>query len=40
MGQLAEGMGLLRIPEMPELKGIPATGFSPTDLDLDSIRYK
>lgn len=40
VGELAEGMGLLRIPAMPELRGIPVTGFSTTDLDLDSIRYK
>ena len=40
VGELAEGMGLLRIPAMPELRGIPVTGFSVTDLDLDSIRYK
>lgn len=40
VGELAEGMGLLRVPAMPELRGIPVTGFSPTDLDLDSICYK
>jgi ATP-dependent RNA helicase DDX55/SPB4 len=39
VGGLAEGMGLLRLPRMSELKGKDLAGFTHSDIDLKEIKY-
>ncbi|EDO41335.1 predicted protein [Nematostella vectensis] len=40
LGLLAEGFGLLRLPSMPELRGVTIDSFTPHDIDYDKIRYQ
>ncbi|KAK3743382.1 hypothetical protein QZH41_002130 [Actinostola sp. cb2023] len=40
LGRLAEGFGLLKLPKMPELKGVIIQGFTALDMDYDRIPYE
>ncbi|KAM7532624.1 hypothetical protein Aperf_G00000131259 [Anoplocephala perfoliata] len=40
LGALANAYGLLRMPQMPELKDVPISSFIAADVDLTRIKYK
>ncbi|XP_078729700.1 ATP-dependent RNA helicase DDX55 [Lampetra fluviatilis] len=40
LGALARGFALLRLPRMPELRGVRVTGFVPDTIDTDTIPYR
>ncbi|EUB58515.1 ATP-dependent rRNA helicase spb4 [Echinococcus granulosus] len=39
-GSLGNAYGLLRLPQMPELKGVSIDSFIPSDVDLTKLKYK
>eukprot|EP00741_Cyanophora_paradoxa_P013343 tig00020684_g12886.t1 len=40
LGDIATGFGLLKLPRMPELRGMKIDGFTPFNGDVDAIPYK
>jgi len=40
IGGIAMSMGLLRLPRMPEMKGLDAKGFFPATVDIHQLTYK
>jgi hypothetical protein len=40
LGGVALAMGLLKLPRMPELKGVAVRGFAPDHVDVHSLQYK